>query len=127
MRQPAIGKSFNNCSAVPGGPPMRRLRLALVTLGVVSLPLIAASAHAATTPNATPKAPPTAAQLLAKTSTCSVASKGKYKTDEDAGSATVNICKSGTAFFWKADMDIDCDGIATSVCNKSKDPDYQGQ
>jgi archaellum component FlaF (FlaF/FlaG flagellin family) len=102
---------------------VRRLRLALLTLGVVSLPLIAATAHAAVTP----KAAPTAAQLLAKTSSCSVASKGKYKTDSDVSTATINICKSGSAFFWKADMDIDCDGVATSVCNKSKDPWYQGQ
>jgi hypothetical protein len=101
---------------------VRRMRLALLTLGVLSLPLIAATAHAAVTPQAAP----TAAQLLAKTSSCSVASKGKYKTDDETG-ATVNICKSGSAFFWKADMDIDCDGISTSHCNKSKDPWYQGQ
>jgi hypothetical protein len=101
---------------------VRRMRLALLTLGVLSLPLIAATAHAAVTPQAAP----TAAQLLAKTSSCSVASKGKYKTDDETG-ATVNICKSGSAFFWKADMDIDCDGISTSNCNKSKDPWYQGQ
>jgi hypothetical protein len=101
---------------------VRRLRLVLLTLGVLSLPLIAATAHAAVTPQAAP----TAAQLLAKTKSCSVASKGKYKTDEEAG-ATINICKSGSAFFWKADMDIDCDGISTSHCNKSKDPWYQGQ
>jgi hypothetical protein len=101
---------------------VRRMRLALLTLGVLSLPLIAATAHAAVTPQAAP----TAAQLLAKTKSCSVASKGKYKTDDET-SATVNICKSGSAYFWKADMDIDCDGISTSNCNKSKDPWYQGQ
>jgi hypothetical protein len=101
---------------------VRRMRLALLTLGVLSLPLIAATAHAAVTPQAAP----TAAQLLAKTKSCSVASKGKYKTDDET-SATVNICKSGSAYFWKADMDIDCDGISTSHCNKSKDPWYQGQ
>jgi hypothetical protein len=106
---------------------VRRLRLALLTLGVVSLPLIAASAHAATvTAKAGPKAAPTAAQLLAKTNGCKVVSKGKYKTDGETG-ATVNICQSGSAYIWKADMDVDCDGIATSVCNKSKDPWYQGQ
>jgi Fungal chitosanase of glycosyl hydrolase group 75 len=106
---------------------VRRLRLALLTLGVVSLPLIAASAHAAVVPAAAaPHAAPTAAQLLAKTKSCSVASKGKYKTDEETG-ATINICKSGTAYFWKADMDIDCDGIKTSNCNKQRDPWYQPQ
>jgi hypothetical protein len=98
------------------------MRLALLTLGVLSLPLIAATAHAAVTPQAAP----TAAQLLAKTSSCSVASKGKYKTDDETG-ATVNICKSGSAFFWKADMDIDCDGVKTSNCNHDTDPWYQNQ
>lgn len=101
---------------------MRRLRLALVALGVVSLPLLVTTAHAAVTP----KAPPSAGQLLAKTNSCSVASKGKYKTDTEAG-ASINICKSGSAYFWKADMDIDCDGITTSNCNKNKDPWYQSQ
>ncbi|MGC9668095.1 glycoside hydrolase family 75 protein [Planosporangium sp. 12N6] len=102
---------------------MRRLRLALATLGVLALPLIATTAHA----SVTPQAAPTAAQLLAKANSCSVVSKSKYKTDSDVSSATVNICKSGTAYFWKADMDIDCDGITTSNCNKSKDPWYQPQ
>jgi len=102
---------------------MRRLKLALLGTAVLSLSLLAIpGAHAAVTPQA-----PTAAQLLAKTNSCSVASKSKYKTDSDAGSSTVNICKSGTAFFWKADMDIDCDGIATSVCNSSTDDAYQGE
>jgi Fungal chitosanase of glycosyl hydrolase group 75 len=106
---------------------VRRLRMALITVGVVSLPLIATSALAATSKaTPTPKAGPSASQLLAKTSSCSVASKGRYKTDEETG-ATVNICKSGSAFFWKADMDIDCDGISTSHCNHNTDPWYQGQ
>ncbi|MEU4237090.1 glycoside hydrolase family 75 protein [Actinoplanes sp. NPDC026619] len=69
---------------------------------------------------------PTAAQLLAKVSSCTVASKAKYATD-DGGSSTVNICKSGSAFFWKADMDIDCDGVRTSNCNEDTDPWYQDQ
>jgi hypothetical protein len=98
---------------------MRRVTLALLTLGTLSLALLAAPAAQAATP-------PTAAQLLAKTSSCSVASNGKYKTDEETG-ATINICKSGSAYFWKADMDVDCDGVSTSVCNSSTDPWYQNQ
>ena len=105
---------------------MRRLRIALLTVGIASLPLVAVSAHAATVPTATPAAVPSVAQLMAKTKTCTAASRGKYKTDDDTG-ATVNICKSGSAFFWKADMDIDCDGITTSHCNKHRDPWYQPQ
>lgn len=96
---------------------MRRITLALLTLGTLSLALLAAPAAQAATP-------PTAAQLLAKTSSCSVASNGKYKTDEET-SATINICKSGSAYFWKADMDIDCDGQRTAKCSESTDPWYQ--
>jgi len=106
---------------------MRRLKLALLGTAVLSLSLLAIpGAHAAVSKPAVAAAP-SASQLLAKTNSCSVASKSKYKTDEDASSSTVNICKSGTAFFWKADMDIDCDGVSTSVCNSSTDDAYQGQ
>src|SRR4051794_6945290 len=69
---------------------------------------------------------PTASQLLAKVSGCSVASHGKYATD-DGESPTVNICKSGSAFFWKSDLDIDCDGVRTSKCNEDTDPWYQNE
>jgi hypothetical protein len=105
---------------------MRRFKLALISLGVLSLSLLAApAAQAAVTPAAAAAAP-TASQLLARTNSCSVASNGKYKTDEETGS-TINICKSGSAFFWKADMDVDCDGISTSVCNSGTDPAYQNE
>jgi hypothetical protein len=69
---------------------------------------------------------PTAAQLLAKTTSCTQASVGKYATDEGA-SSTVPICRLNGAFFWKSDMDIDCDGKITSTCNINTDPDFQSQ
>jgi glycosyl hydrolase group 75 (putative chitosanase) len=106
---------------------MRRVKLALLGVAVLSLSALAVpAANAAVTPAAAAAAP-TAAQLLAKTNSCTVASASKYKTDDDASSSTINICKSGTAYFWKADMDVDCDGVATSVCNSSTDPWYQPQ
>jgi len=101
---------------------MRRLRVALLAAGVVAVtaivPIVASPAFAATGP--------TASQLLAKVKTCSSPSKGKYATD-DGASSTVSICESGSAYFWKADRDIDCDGVSTSHCNHSTDPDYQNQ
>jgi hypothetical protein len=102
---------------------MRRLSLAFVALAVIPLALVAAPAGASVTAAA---AAPTASQLLAKVNTCTVASNGKYATD-DGVSSTVSICKSGSAFFWKADMDIDCDGVQTSHCNPTADPWYQNQ
>jgi hypothetical protein len=69
---------------------------------------------------------PTAADLLALTRTCTQISSGKYATDE-GGSAQIPVCKLNGAVFWKADMDIDCDGKQTSTCNSTTDPWYQSQ
>jgi hypothetical protein len=69
---------------------------------------------------------PSAAQLLALTSSCLQASNGLYATD-DGSTPRVPICKLNGAFFWHSDMDIDCDGVVTSACNSSTDPDFQDQ
>jgi hypothetical protein len=65
-----------------------------------------------------------AADLLAKVTSCSQISNGKYRTDEET-SATVPVCGKNGAVFWKADMDIDCDGQVTSKCNGDADPWFQ--
>ncbi|WP_128378928.1 glycoside hydrolase family 75 protein [Streptomyces cavernae] len=65
-----------------------------------------------------------AADLLAKVTTCSQISTGKYRTDEGT-TATVPVCGKNGAVFWKADMDIDCDGQRTDRCNENTDPWYQ--
>jgi hypothetical protein len=67
---------------------------------------------------------PTAAELLAKVTTCSQISNGTYKTDEELGS-TIPVCGKNGAVFWKADMDIDCDGIRTTQCNENTDCCFQ--
>jgi hypothetical protein len=104
-----------------------RLRPALVVLAVAALSVSATAALASTTPansgTAAAAAGPTASQLLARTQTCTPASTGKYATDE-GGAASVSICKTGSAYFWTSDMDIDCDGITTSRCNSGTDPSY---
>ncbi|MEV4111188.1 CBM35 domain-containing protein [Nonomuraea sp. NPDC049695] len=68
---------------------------------------------------------PTADQLLAKVTSCSQISNGKYKTDSDVSSATVAVCQKTGAVFWKGDMDIDCDGVRTSQCNEDTDCCFQ--
>ncbi|MFF3955113.1 glycoside hydrolase family 75 protein [Streptomyces sp. NPDC001890] len=65
-----------------------------------------------------------AADLLAKVTSCSQISNGKYRTDEET-SATVPVCGKNGAVFWKADMDIDCDGEITAACNEDTDPWFQ--
>jgi len=102
---------------------VKKLRLGLIAAGAVALPLLATTAMAATSGATAAAAGPTAAQLLAKTATCTPASTGKYATDE-GGAATINICKSGSAYHWTSDLDIDCDGISTTRCNATTDPSY---
>jgi len=68
---------------------------------------------------------PTAAELLAKVTSCSQISNGKYKTDSDVSSATVPVCQKTGAVFWQADMDIDCDGVRTTQCNETTDCCFQ--
>ncbi|NEA66876.1 glycoside hydrolase family 75 protein [Streptomyces sp. SID12488] len=65
-----------------------------------------------------------AAGLLAKVTSCSQLSNGKYRTDDET-SASIPVCGKNGAVFWKADMDIDCDGQRTSKCSETTDPWYQ--
>lgn len=101
----------------------RTLKAGLVTLAVM---FGAAAVTLVAPPAANAAAGPSASALLAKVKNCTVASHGRYATD-DGESATVNICKAGSAFFWKSDLDIDCDGVRTSRCNENTDPWYQDQ
>jgi hypothetical protein len=64
---------------------------------------------------------PTAAQLLAKVTSCTQVSNGRYKTDSDVSTATIPVCQKTGAVFWQADMDIDCDGVRTTQCNEQTD------
>jgi hypothetical protein len=106
---------------------MRKLILfATVVLAATVMPSAVASASApAGHGQAAPAAAPTAAELLAKTTGCRQVSNGKYKTDEDASSDSVAVCDANGAVFWKADMDIDCDGQRTTQCNENTDCCFQ--
>lgn len=75
----------------------------------------------------TPDAPgnPTAAQLLGALTTCNVVG-GKYA-HNGGGTPTVDICGLTGAVFWKADLDVDCDGKETPQCNLMTDPYFMNQ
>ncbi|WP_251092037.1 glycoside hydrolase family 75 protein [Streptomyces sp. Caat 7-52] len=62
-----------------------------------------------------------AADLLARVGECSQLSRGRYRTDADSR-ATVRVCGTRDAVFWKADLDIDCDGRPSARCNRRTDP-----
>jgi hypothetical protein len=66
------------------------------------------------------------AKLLTLTSTCNQVSNGLYALNA-GDTPTVPICSLTGALFWKADMDIDCDGKTTTQCSPSTDPSYQNQ
>lgn len=62
-----------------------------------------------------------AADLLAKVRDCTPVSRGRYRSD-DGERATIPVCGSKEAVYWKADLDIDCDGQAGARCNARTDP-----
>lgn len=95
---------------------------ALLAAGV--LPAHASGAAGAAAPRSAQEGSVSAADLLAKVKSCQQISNGKYRTDEET-SATVPVCGKNGAVFWKADMDIDCDGQRTANCNEDRDPWYQ--
>ncbi|MEW2631463.1 glycoside hydrolase family 75 protein [Streptomyces sp. NPDC048389] len=113
-----------------------RIRHTALALAVGAAALSAAAPPAAAQPGPIPPppapgghraAPETgtdAAALLAELGDCTRISKGRYATDRGRP-ANIPICERGGAVFWKADMDIDCDGRRTARCNRDTDPSYQ--
>ncbi|WP_151478585.1 glycoside hydrolase family 75 protein [Streptomyces albicerus] len=113
---------------------MRIRTLALATtagaalLAAAALPAdaVPARAQADAVPAQAREGSVTADALLAKVTSCSQISNGRYRTDENTA-ATVPVCDKNGAVFWKADMDIDCDGQVTAECNEDTDPWFQDQ
>jgi hypothetical protein len=101
----------------------RLTRLALLAVGILAIPLFVTNANADTGPVVI-QAAPTAQQLLAKVAGCPQISAGRFAQDS-GGTANIPVCGtrgSRTApVWWRADMDIDCDGIRTSNCNEQTD------
>ncbi|MFH9657755.1 glycoside hydrolase family 75 protein [Streptomyces sp. NPDC017248] len=104
---------------------LRTLSLAVASgTALLAAGLLPAHASAAAAPRTAQEGTVSAADLLAKVTSCAQVSNGKYKTDDET-SATVPVCGKNGAVFWKADMDIDCDGQRTTNCNEDRDPWYQ--
>ncbi|MFJ7150685.1 glycoside hydrolase family 75 protein [Streptomyces sp. NPDC100445] len=104
---------------------LRTLSLAAASgSALLAAGLLPAHASAAPTPRSAQEGTVSAADLLAKVTSCSQLSNGKYQTDEET-SATVPVCGKNGAVFWKADLDVDCDGQRTTNCNEDRDPWYQ--
>lgn len=63
---------------------------------------------------------PAADELLALTGACRELTARRYATDRRRP-ATVAVCALDGAVFWRADLDIDCDGRPSEVCNRRRD------
>ena len=69
---------------------------------------------------------PSAADLLAAIARCDTRLGGPYATDEN-GAETVTVCGLTGAAFWKADLDVDCDGKMSAQCSIHTDLAYQNE
>ncbi|MGC9379155.1 glycoside hydrolase family 75 protein [Streptomyces sp. MH13] len=67
--------------------------------------------------------PVRAEELLAKVRGCDPVSHGRYRTDAGA-SADIPVCGTDDAVYWKADLDVDCDGRPGDRCNSGTDPHF---
>ena len=68
---------------------------------------------------------PSAQDLLARIASCDQVIGGTFA-DDSGGTSYREICGLPMAMFWKADMDIDCDGQPSGECNSMTDPSWQG-
>jgi hypothetical protein len=68
--------------------------------------------------------PITADAILAKLSSCTKVSSAPYAKDS-GGTANIDVCGHAGVIYVHADMDIDCDGKSSAVCNETTDPSYQ--
>ncbi len=62
-----------------------------------------------------------AAELLAAVRDCAPVSSDRFSSD-DGEPADIDVCGRRDAVFWKADLDIDCDGRPGRYCNERTDP-----
>ncbi|MGC0335795.1 glycoside hydrolase family 75 protein [Streptomyces sp. SLBN-8D4] len=104
------------------------MRVRSLTLAAASAALLAPTtppalehATARTEPVVRREGKVAAADLLARVRNCEPVSHGRYRSD-DGTAANVPVCGTPSAVFWKADMDIDCDGRAGPRCNRRTDP-----
>ncbi|CAL9357299.1 glycoside hydrolase family 75 protein [Streptomyces sp. enrichment culture] len=67
--------------------------------------------------------PVRAADLLARVRDCEPVSRGNYRSDTGAP-ADIPVCGTRDAVYWKADLDVDCDGRPGDRCNGRTDPHF---
>ncbi|MET8576963.1 glycoside hydrolase family 75 protein [Streptomyces sp. NPDC005012] len=68
--------------------------------------------------------PVTAWTVRQRLKDCHRISRGVYRTDAGRGPA-VPVCGQGDVVHWTADLDVDCDGLRTRLCNERTDPFFR--
>jgi hypothetical protein len=104
------------------------VRVQSLTLAAAGVALLAPAPFPAARPSppvAVREGKVRAADLLAKVRDCVPVSKGRYRSDAGAR-AEIPVCGARGAVFWKADMDIDCDGRPGILCNGRTDSLFSG-
>jgi hypothetical protein len=97
---------------------------AVLAGGAKTTSLGSAAAGTATVTGGGSSTEPSAQDLLNKVTACSsTATVAKSGFGLDGGSGAISMYQCQGAVYWKADMDVDCDGIQTPPC----DTDPQGQ
>ncbi|WP_053668168.1 glycoside hydrolase family 75 protein [Streptomyces sp. NRRL B-1140] len=99
------------------------MRIQSLTLAAASAALLAPTTPPTAHPQPTVwrESTVTAAELLAEVRDCTPVSRGRFRSDSGAP-ATIPVCGTRDVVFWKADMDIDCDGRPGTRCNVRTDP-----
>ncbi|WP_189952511.1 glycoside hydrolase family 75 protein [Streptomyces alanosinicus] len=92
-------------------------------LAPATLPVPAAATQPPEPPATLSEGAVPAADLLARLGECHEISHGRYRTDADSP-ATVPVCGTKDVVYWKADLDIDCDGRPGAECNRGTDPQF---
>ncbi|WP_328498217.1 glycoside hydrolase family 75 protein [Streptomyces sp. NBC_00414] len=89
-----------------------------------NLPRAGSLPHAGSIPHARETRTPRnvgAAELLAAVRDCAPVSRDRFRSDHGEP-ADIEVCDRQGAVFWKADLDIDCDGRPGRHCNERTDP-----
>lgn len=103
---------------------MRVRSLTLVAVGAALLTVVALPALAHPQRPVRHEGGVTAAELLARARGCVRVSEGLYRSDAGMP-AVIPVCGAAGAVYWKADLDIDCDGRPSPRCNRETDPWFQ--
>jgi hypothetical protein len=102
---------------------VQSLTLAVAGAALLAPPMLSDAAPGRAEPVAWREGDVRAADLLARVRDCTQISRGRFRSDAGRP-ASIAVCGTRRAVFWKADMDIDCDGQPGPRCNRRTDAQF---